>query len=340
MTKNVDKIKLIRYGFALLIIVLMVGVSEWFGEKEILFPEMAALALGLWVIDKKIWTISRPMLVVLMTFCAFFGILIVSYSPFPLIVNIAISFAYTSLCLIVTRTTLIPITSAAMLPVLLGTDSLIYPISVFVMSVLVVSGQWLLEKNALRKPISFDKKKGYYKHNTKHWTKLFFWLLVIAAIPVYTGKVYFIVPPLIVMFIEFSSSSSGFRNRPLQVYFVVITAAILGTFTQYYLHNTLGISPVYTVLLLFICLFFLFEIVGKPFAPACAIAMVPMIIPQENILYYPAEVAIGAAVFLFVSMIFFLKCYRWKREHLIVCFVPDFLRSRIERPNRKEKEIL
>lgn len=320
-------------------IALMVGVSQWIGEKEVLFPEMAALALGLWVIDKKIWTISRPMLVVLMTVCAFFGILLVTYSPFPLLVNIAISFAFTSLCLIVTRTTLIPITSAAMLPVLLGTDSLIYPISVFVMSILVVSGQWFLEKNKLRHVVALDKKKGHYKHSKKHWARLFFWLLLITAIPVFTGKVYFIVPPLVVMFIEFSSSSSGFRNRPLQVYFVVIIAAILGTLSQYYLHSILGISQVYTVLLLFICLFFLFEIVGKPFAPACAIALVPMIIPQQNVLYYPFQVAIGAAVFLFVSMFFFLKCYRWKREHLLVCFVPDFLRSRIERPKRKEKEI-
>lgn len=315
----------------------MVGVSEWLGEKEILFPEMAALVLGLWVIDKKIWTISRPMLVILMTTCSIFGILLVCCSPFPLLVNIAISFVYTSLCLIVTRTSLTPITSATMLPVLLGTDSLIYPISVFVMSILVVSGQWLLEKNGLRHVVALDKKRGHYKHNTKHWIRLLFWLLLIAAIPVYTGKVYFIVPPLVVMFIEFSSSSSGFHNRPLQVYFVVIIAAILGTLSQYYLHTILGIPQIYTVLMLFICLFLLFEIVGKPFAPACAVALVPMIIPQQNILYYPGQVAIGAAVFLFVSMVFFLKCYRWKREHLLVCFVPDFFRRRIERPNRKER---
>lgn len=320
-------------------IALMVGASEWIGEKEILFPEMAALALGLWVIDKKIWTISRPMLVVLMTVCAVFGILLVRYSPFPLLINIAISFAFTSLCLIVTRTTLIPITSAAMLPVLLGTDSLIYPVSVLVMSILVVSGQWLLEKNKLRHVVALDKKKGHYKHSKKHWSRLFFWLLLIAAIPVYFGKLYFIAPPLVVMFIEFSSSSSGFRNRPLQVYFVVIIAAILGTLSQHYLHTILGVPQVYTVLLLFLCLFFLFEIIGKPFAPACAIALVPMIIPQENVLYYPAQVAIGAAVFLFVSMFFFLKCYRWKREHLLVCFIPEFIRSRMERPKRKEREI-
>lgn len=333
-----NKLKLIRYLLAIIIIGLMVGASEWLGQKEILFPEMAALVLGLWVIDKKIWTITRPMLVILMTVCAFCGILVVQYSPFPVLINIAISFTFTSLCLIVTRSTLIPITSAAMLPVFLGTDSLVYPASVFIMSFLVVSGQWLLEKKGLRH-IVVDNKKKYYKHSPKHWGRLLFWLILIAAIPAYVGKLYFIVPPLVVMFIEFSSSSSGFRNRPLQVYMIIVIAAILGTFAQYYLYTILGLPKVYTVLLLFLCLFILFEIVQKPFAPACAIALVPMIIPQENILLYPFQVAVGAGVFLFVSMFFFLKCYRWKREHLLVCFVPLFIRSRIARPKRNEKRI-
>ncbi|MCV9930271.1 hypothetical protein OIU83_21615 [Flavobacterium sp. LS1R49] len=334
-----NRLKLIRYLLALIIICLMAGVSEWLGEKEILFPEMAALVLGLWVVDKKIWTVGRPMLVVLMTVCAVFGILIVRYSPFPLLVNIGISFVFTSLCLSITRTTLIPITSAAMLPVLMGTHSFVYPVSVFIMSILVVFGQWLLVKNKLRQIITLNTKKGHYVHNPKHWIKLLFWLLAIAAIPVYFGKVYFIVPPLVVMFIEFSSSSAGFRNRPIQIYFIMIISAVLGALFQYYLHIVLGLPLVFTVLILFVCLFIFFEIAGKPFAPACAIALVPMIIPQQNLLSYPFQVAIGAGVFLFVAMIFFLKCYQWKRTHLLVCFVPQFIRYRIERPKRTTKEI-
>ena len=206
------------------------------------------------------------------------------------------------------------------------------------MSLLVVSGQWLLEKNTLRTTIALDPKKGRYKHSPKHFIKLLFWLLLIAAIPIATGKLYFIVPPLVVMFVEFSSSSSSFRNRPLQVYSVILIAATLGTLLQHYLHTVLGFPQVYIVLLLFLCVFLLFEIVKKPFAPACAIALVPMIIPQENVLSYPFQVAVGSAVFLFVAMVFFQKCYRWKREHLLVCFIPEFIRCRMERPKRKEKK--
>jgi len=159
--------------------------------------------------------------------------------------------------------------------------------------------------------------------------------LLIAAPSLYIGKPYFVLPPLITVFIEFSTSSAGFRNRPMQVYLLIIISAILGAMFQYYLHIMLGIPLLNTVLLLFICLFLVFEIVGKIFVPACAIALVPMIIPQNMVPSYPFQVIVGAGVFLFVSMFFFQKCYRWKRPHLLVCFVPEFVRSRIQRPGRK-----
>ncbi len=331
------KPKLIKYALALILIGLMVGVSQWLEQPEVLFPEMAALALGLWVIDKRIWLVSRPMLVVLMTVCAVFGVLLVRYSPFPMLVNVAISFVFTTLCLIITRTTLVPIISAAMLPLLFGTHSFIYPLSVFIMSVLVVCGQWLLEKSALRPATILNKKVKHKGHSPKHWAKLLFYVLLIAAIPLYIGKPFFIVPPLMVMFIEFGSSAAGFRNRPFQVYLLVVIAATLGAVFQYYLHIILGLSEVYTVLLLFVSIVILFEIAGKIFVPAAAIALIPMIIPESEVLSFPFQVAVGAGVFLFTAMVFFLKCYRWKRAHLLVCFVPGFVRSKMDRPNRKER---
>ena len=51
----------------------MVGVSELMGEKEIIFPEMAALTIGMWIVDKKVWTVSRLKLVLLMSIGAIVG---------------------------------------------------------------------------------------------------------------------------------------------------------------------------------------------------------------------------------------------------------------------------
>lgn len=37
----------------------MVGLAEWTDEKEILFPEMTALIIGLLIIDKRVWNVKR-----------------------------------------------------------------------------------------------------------------------------------------------------------------------------------------------------------------------------------------------------------------------------------------
>ena len=48
MMKNIlNKHKIIRYAIAMAVLTLMVRIAEYSGEKEIIFPEMAALTIGL-----------------------------------------------------------------------------------------------------------------------------------------------------------------------------------------------------------------------------------------------------------------------------------------------------
>ena len=56
-----------RYFYALLMILLMIGAAELLMEREIIFPEMAALTIGMWIVDKRVWRVSRIGMVVLMT---------------------------------------------------------------------------------------------------------------------------------------------------------------------------------------------------------------------------------------------------------------------------------
>ena len=48
-----DKAKKIRYVFSVFMVILMVGLAEWAGAKEIIFPEMAAIKIGRWGMDKR-----------------------------------------------------------------------------------------------------------------------------------------------------------------------------------------------------------------------------------------------------------------------------------------------
>ena len=86
--------KLTRYLISLVMILMMVGLAEWTNEKEILFPEMTALIIGLLIIDKRVWNVKRWQIILLMTLGAAVGICIVRYSPLPYVINLCAAFAF------------------------------------------------------------------------------------------------------------------------------------------------------------------------------------------------------------------------------------------------------
>ena len=263
-----------------------------------------------------------------MTAGAIVGVCIVRYSPLPLLANISLAFAFSSLCLMISRTTLIPLISACMLPVLLKTESWVYPAAVFIMSGIIIYGQKLMEQKEIRKEIAFTPQEINWKQDSLKWLVLLISLVFITAIPVYTLYIYCILPPLIVTYVEFARSKAGFRNRPVQILLLLISSATIGASFQWFIHCYLGLPESVVACLAFICLFCIFEWMGKFFAPAGAIALIPMIIPKEDLLWFPLQVTIGATVFISVAMLLFLQCYKWSKAQLIYSLTPSFILNR------------
>ena len=159
--------KLTRYLISLVMILMMVGLAEWTDEKEILFPEMTALIIGLLIIDKRVWNVKRWQIILLMTLGAAVGICIVRYSPLPYVVNLCAAFAFAGASLLISRATLIPLISACVLPVLLHTESIVYPIAVFSMSVSVVLVQIILPPLMVTFVEMVNSKAGFRNRPTQ-----------------------------------------------------------------------------------------------------------------------------------------------------------------------------
>ena len=299
-----DKTKKVRYVFSVFMVMLMVGIAEWTGEKEIIFPEMAALAVGLWVIDKRVWKVGRWQLIGLMTAGAVAGVCIVRYSTLPLLCNLCLAFAFAACCLLFSRATLIPLISACMLPVLLHTETWIYPSAVFLLSAVLVAGQRLMEKGGLRRETDYVLPGREWKKEIFRWAALLFWVSLVAALSISCGCSYFIIPPLIVTFTEIVNSKAGLPETVV-------------------------------ALLVICCLFAVFEWTGKYFAPAGALALIPLIVPQEGVHWLPLQAAAGAALFIAIGMLVFQQCYKWSKAQLIFCFTPTLLRRYL---NRRRKE--
>ena len=170
--------KLTRYLISLMMILIMVGLAEWTNEKEILFPEMTALIIGLLIIDKRVWNVKRWQIILLMTLGAVAGICIVRYSPLPYVVNLCAAFVFAGASLLISRATLIPLISACVLPVLLHTESIVYPIAVFSMSVSVVLVQIILPPLMVTFVEMVNSKAGFRNRPTQ----VFLFLTTVATL--------------------------------------------------------------------------------------------------------------------------------------------------------------
>lgn len=322
-----------RYLCALCMILLMIGIAELLNEKEIIFPEMAALTIGMWIVDKRVWRIRRWQMLLLMTVGACAGVLIVLYSPLPLVVNVALAFLFAAVCLLFARASLFPLISACVLPVLLNTESWVYPLSVFIMTFIIIAVQRWMEACGVRKTVIYEPMERQWQADVVRWICLLVSVLAVACLAVYTANFYFIIPPLIVTYVEFVNSKAGFRNRPVLTVLLLVTGALMGTVFQLLGYYYLGLPETVVALLIFMVLFTLFEWLGKFFAPVGALALIPMLLPAEALPWLPLQVLIGASLFIAMGMVFFQQCYKWSRAQLVYCLIPHYLLGRLNRKN-------
>jgi len=326
--------KIVKYLSALAMMVAMMALAEFTGETEIIFPEMAALTIGLWISNKHIWQVTDVQLVSLMTLAAIVGVLIVRYSPLPLVINITIAFVVAGVILTSQRSTLYPLVSALILPVLLHTTSWVYPLSVLAMTVILVVVKKIFEAKGIRSKTDYTPSDRPIKSAIVVWAAMTCSLLSITAIGYYSTYIYIIIPPLIVSFVEFVNTKAGFRNRPVLTVLLLLVCSLVGSVFQLVGHFYLGLPLAVVATAILIVVFGLFEWLGKFFAPAGAISLIPLLLPEEVLPYLPLEVFVGAVLFIAVAMIFFQKCYKWSRAQIVYCLIPHYLISRFVRRNR------
>lgn len=304
-TKILKRIRIERYLFGILMAFVMVFIAEISGEKEIIFPEICALTIGAWVSEQQPWKTNKRRIFLLMSIASLFGVLIVRYLSIPLVFQVCICFGFTGFILTLFRTNFVPIISACILPVYLGTKSWIYPISVMVMALIIIIAQWLMEKFHLRPANNFKPCRFRIKKQIIKWSKLLLVFGLISLIPFKTHQIYFLAPPLIVMFTELSNPQSPARKKPWYIIGLMTFGAFTGCFLRYILNVQLGLPLYVSTAIACIILFIALNKVKINFPPAGAILLIPMILNKNLLLLFPVEVFIGAVVLSFASLLLF-----------------------------------
>ncbi|TPF96786.1 hypothetical protein, partial [Clostridium perfringens] len=253
-----------RYFISLVLILAMVSIAEITGEREIIFPEVAALVVGSWVLEKQPWKVSKVGLVGLMTLCSIVGVFIVRYVNLGLTMEVLIGLVFTGLILKLSKTTLVPIISACILPIVLRTETWVYPISVFILTILIVSIKYFIEDYGVSEEVreEFKEEIAKLERNTslrkKEFIRLFKIFITVGILTYFSVKfniTLLIAPPLIVAFIELTNEHCKFRQRSKSLLFLFIVVAILGFIFRIGFNEYLGLPLWLCTIFLLISLF-------------------------------------------------------------------------------------
>lgn len=204
MNKNQN----IAMEISLAVVAIMVGSAEIFGEKEIIFPEITAVAMGALIAPVQSWNTSRTRLFAAIVSAAVAGVCIVRFIPEILILRIALGLLVAVSVITLSKTSFVPAISACILPILMGTKSPVYVISVAVMTAFILIFQKVLEHFGLHEKYEYRPIEPS-SELLKLRAKQVITVLVICVLPAHFHEIFFIAPPLIVAFLSLAAKAQS-----------------------------------------------------------------------------------------------------------------------------------
>lgn len=284
--------------------VIMVIIAQITGEKEIIFPEFAALTTGAWAAPKTPWKTSRLKIVILLMLASLCGVCLNRYTAIPMLAKAVFAFIFTAVCLTAAGSTFVPMISACVLPILMSTDTFIYSVSVTLLALICVAVQYILERLDLREPMLSQKTEKPLKNEVYDWLLRTVIFTAAAIYPIISRNYCFIAPPIIVTFVEFSNRESALRRNPLKILAVIALACIFGEFTRF-LCVSCNVGIWLCALISMAAITAVFLLTGTFFPPAGAMAMLPLILSNEQAHFYSVKATAGCVIFIAAALFLF-----------------------------------
>ncbi len=302
----------IRYEFpAIILVITMFVVADITAQKEIIFPEIAALALGAWVMEKSPWPGADIHYWLSPTLAALTGIILMRFFPYSPFFMVLAAFCFVVLQLKLARSAVLPSISAAILPIITRSDSWWYPLSVGVLTGALALGRVALNRRDPGGATSAVNAAGsgnagaWSSRELIHWGKLLAGVTLITFVAIGFGFTFMLAPPLIVAFVELSKPGGVLRDKAGKAFVILGLAAVSGVSWLYLIHTVLGLPVWVSTCLSAPTVFLLYHAMRFPFPPAVAIALLPTILPEEVLMVYPLQVIAGSAGFIALTKVFF-----------------------------------
>jgi hypothetical protein len=307
--KNNESNNFIKMGIPVLamlgIITVMIGFSRILGEKEIIFPEIAALSAGLFLAPKRSWQVSGARMILFISVCAVCGVAIVRYVPLPLVGQMILAFAVCQVILGFSRTTFAPMISAMVLPVLLQTDQWIYPVAAAGLTALIVLVYRLLVRAGVCRAEAYEPVPVPDRFGWRDAGKRVLLAAALMAVFLSAGWQFCVAPPLLVAFQEFSNPRSRARAVPVKTVAVITACAGIGAYGRLFLTETAGMPLTLTAVLVSAGTAAVILGMKLYLPPAGALAILPMLLSSGALALYPVMVLAGVSVMMLLARLFF-----------------------------------
>lgn len=301
---------IIPYISTLLLVGLMVGIAELLNEKEIIFPEITALAVGYMVAQKRSWKVNGKRMLLLITTCATVGVLIVRYSGLTLFPQMIIAFSFAQILFMFSGTTFAPFVSAIVLPVMMQTKSFIYPISAVILTIFVIGFHKLFLKMKIREDEEYIPVMLNSKDDIIDTALRIVCVAIVGFVAIYFDFKFVIAPPLLVAFTEFSRPRNKVRNKPIKTVLVISGCALVGSFSRYLFNIKLDLPLTISALIATLIMLLILTCTKMYMPPVGAITILSMIIQQSSVITYPLQIFIGSVVIILLSRVFFM----WRQD--------------------------
>lgn len=285
------------------IIFAMLAAAVLLNQKEIIFPEIAALVTGALISPKQAWEVSKFKFILLMTLSAGVGYAVSAFLPIPMLLKIFICLIFVALCLILSKSSLVPLISACILPLLMHTESIIYPISVFILAVLIAGTQFALEELGLREKRIHKPLKYNNTEQLIHWALLMVCIMLYSIYPVLSKHYLYIAPPLIVMFAEMMPPSSKLCGRETKIFSLTVICAVIGSQSRLLITEYFGLSLLLSGAVAILLVLLTMRLLGTFFPPSAALAFLPFIIARDALPYYIIYVSATTGIICILSLI-------------------------------------
>jgi hypothetical protein len=274
------------------------ALAHSLGVHAIIFPEGAALVMGIWVLGLPGWATSRWRVAALPPLCAVAGTLIVR-SELPPWGAAILGAAVALVALQSLDSRLAPSLSAAMLPIVFGVRDWSYPLAVLVICLVIAGAMpWLARRHRRAgHPTLPGGRPGRYPWAVAAagFTVIASWVLLggeLLALPVAA-----LAPPLFVSALEWLGQGACTLRRGLRRWLLLVGTALAGALAAHvvavaWVAGTLAIAAALALMWL----------LATPHPPALAIALIPQIIVGVDPVEYAAAIGAGAAA-LYLAML-------------------------------------